>query len=82
MKRAQSILIAALALIIIASFASAIADLNNDGIVNMVDITIVTVAFGATTGGPRWDARADIDQSDIIDIVDVTMVVKDYGKTA
>jgi endoglucanase len=50
-------------------------DINGDGIVNIVDIVIVALAFDSHTGEPKWDPRADIAQSfGVINIVDIVAV--------
>ncbi len=56
-------------------------DLNQDGTVNILDITIVAVAYGSKSGDPKWNAVADLDKNGWINIIDMTMVAKDYGKT-
>jgi hypothetical protein len=56
-------------------------DLNQDGAVNIQDITIAAVAYGSRTGDPKWNTIADLDKNGQINIVDMTMVAKDYGKT-
>jgi PKD repeat protein len=56
-------------------------DLNHDGIVNILDITIVAKAYGSTPGDPNWDANADSDNNSVINILDISMVARDYGKT-
>jgi hypothetical protein len=56
-------------------------DLNKDGTVNIVDISIVARAFGSTPLSPNWNFIADLDQNGVINIIDVTKVAKDFGKT-
>jgi hypothetical protein len=56
-------------------------DLNKDGIVDILDITIVAVAFRSRLGDPNWNQTADLNNDDMINIVDITLVAKDYGKT-
>jgi hypothetical protein len=56
-------------------------DLNQDGTVNIQDITIVAVAYGSKLGDQKWNLIADLDKSGQINIIDLTMVAKDYGKT-
>jgi hypothetical protein len=56
-------------------------DLDGNGKVNIIDITIVAKAFGSKSGDSNWDASADLDKNGTINIVDVTIVAKDYGKT-
>jgi parallel beta-helix repeat protein len=58
-----------------------ITDINADGKVNIVDITIVAKAFGSTQGGPLWNEAADFDKNGQINIIDISRVAKDYGKT-
>jgi len=55
-------------------------DINNDGIVNIEDITIIAKAFGSYPGHPRWNAIADIDKNGIINIIDVAKVAMEFGK--
>jgi parallel beta-helix repeat protein len=56
-------------------------DLNGDGAVNIVDISIVAKAFGSKTGDPNWNPTADLNKDGIANILDITLVAKDYGKT-
>jgi len=60
--------------------ARAPTDLNKDGIVNIIDIAIVSKAYGSKPGDPRWNETADLDKNGIINIVDLAMVAKDFGK--
>lgn len=58
-------------------------DLNQDGIVNILDITIVAVAWspeGTTPEHPRWNPIADVDKNGIINIIDISKVARDYQK--
>jgi hypothetical protein len=57
-------------------------DLNEDGIVNMLDLTIVAAAFGSRPGGKNWNVAADFDGNGRINIIDVVVVAKDFGRTA
>jgi len=56
-------------------------DLNYDGIVNIVDISIVAVAFGSTPEDLGWNIIADLNNDEIINILDVSMVAMEFGKT-
>jgi Zn-dependent M28 family amino/carboxypeptidase len=58
-----------------------VTDLNQDGRVNIQDITMVAVAFGSKPGDTDWNAIADLDRNGVVNILDITMVAKDYGKT-
>jgi outer membrane protein assembly factor BamB len=56
-------------------------DLNRDGKVNIVDISIVARAFGSREGDPNWNVIADLNKDGIVNILDIAAVAKDYGKT-
>jgi hypothetical protein len=56
-------------------------DLNRDGKVNILDITMVARAYGAKPGDPNWNPIADLDKNGIVNILDISMVARDYGKT-
>jgi hypothetical protein len=56
-------------------------DLNGDGKVNIIDVTIVARAFQARPGDPSWSPNADMDDNGVINIVDVTKVAREFGKT-
>ncbi|HEY4675214.1 MAG TPA: cellulase family glycosylhydrolase [Candidatus Bathyarchaeia archaeon] len=58
------------------------ADTSHDGTVDILDLSIVALAFGSNLGESRWNAAADLDGNGLIDIVDITLVAKDFGKTA
>jgi parallel beta-helix repeat protein len=56
-------------------------DLNGDGKINILDISLVGSAFGSTPSHVRWNPKCDIDGNGIINIIDVTLVAKDFGKS-
>jgi len=49
-------------------------DLNDDGIVDIVDLSIVSIALWSTPIDPKWNPHADLNGDDLIDIVDLTIV--------
>jgi len=55
-------------------------DLNGDGIVDMQDIAVVALAFGAAEGDSRYDATADIKPDGVINLFDVALTAKDFWK--
>ena len=58
-----------------------LADLDQNGKVNILDVTTVAKAYRSRPGDLRWNELADIDKNDVIDILDITKVAVDYGKT-
>jgi hypothetical protein len=54
-------------------------DLNTDGKVDILDITIFAKAFGSTPASPRWNPKADIDRSGKVNILDGVLVAKAFG---
>lgn len=56
-------------------------DLNSDGTVNILDITVVAKAYGTKPGDERWNQTADLDKNGAVDILDISEVARDYGKT-
>jgi hypothetical protein len=56
-------------------------DINDDGIVNILDITIVASLFGTTQGEPLYNEAADLDKNGQVNIIDMSMVAKDFGRT-
>lgn len=57
-----------------------ITDLNKDGTVNILDISIVARAFGTKLGDPKWEATSDLDKNGVVNIIDISMVARDFGK--
>ena len=59
-----------------------IPDLNGDGIVDILDLYIVIVAFGTLPGMPGWDPRADLaEPTGLIDGRDLIVIVDHFGQT-
>jgi len=56
-----------------------IADLNEDGIVNIIDLTIFAVSFGSFPGHERWNARADLDGNEEVNILDGVVISRCYN---
>jgi hypothetical protein len=57
-------------------------DLNDDGTVDIVDITIVAKSYESTLTDKKWDPRADLNCDGVIDIIDISRVAVDFGKVA
>lgn len=58
-----------------------IADVDGDGVVNILDVSIVAKAFGSTKGNLGWNEAADLDGNNVVNIIDISIVAKDFGKT-
>jgi beta-glucosidase len=57
-------------------------DVDENGIVNILDLFIVARAFGSKPEDFRWNPIADSDGNNIIDLVDITFVARNFGRTA
>jgi len=55
-------------------------DLNDDGKVDIRDVTIVGRAYGTSKGEADYNPEADFDQNDVINIRDVTIVAASFGQ--
>ncbi len=55
-------------------------DINEDGKVDVVDVSTVALAYGSYPGHPRWNADADINLDGLIDIIDVALTAGNFGK--
>lgn len=58
-----------------------VADVNNDGKVDGMDIALIIKAFGSSPGHPRWDSYLDVNNDGKVDIKDIALALKKYGKT-
>jgi len=56
-------------------------DVNADTKVDILDLSIVSKAYGSTFGGPKWNPCADVNDDGKVDILDTSMVSKNFGKT-
>jgi hypothetical protein len=57
-----------------------VADINNDGKVDVKDIEYVAGRFGIDTTSPLWDPLADINQDNRIDMKDIGYVARWFGQ--
>jgi len=51
-------------------------DLNGDGIVNCIDVSIVKAAFGKRIGQAGYDSRADVNRDGTVDIRDLAAIAQ------
>jgi parallel beta-helix repeat protein len=56
-------------------------DINHDGRVNIVDLNIISRAYGSYPGHPNWNPRADINEDAVINIKDINIASANFGKT-
>jgi len=56
-------------------------DVNEDGFVDIFDLTDVAKAFGSVTGDPRYDWAVDITKDGRVDMRDIIIVSKHFGAT-
>ena len=55
-------------------------DLNQDGLINVLDMGAFALAYGSYPDHPRWNVRADIDKNGIVNILDGVLIVVAFGK--
>jgi hypothetical protein len=55
-------------------------DVNQDGAVNLKDVTIVNNAYGSTPESELWDPRADVNSDGIVNLNDMVLVLSHYGE--
>ena len=59
---------------------SLLGDLNQDGIVNVLDAIQTATAFGSYPGHPNWNEQADINRDGVVNILDVIVLANNFGK--
>jgi peroxiredoxin len=55
-------------------------DINGDGKVDILDVSLVAKAFGSRLGDDKWNEAADLNDDGAINILDISTVAKDFGK--
>jgi len=55
-------------------------DLNQDGKVNLTDVSIVTMKYGSNIGSLNWNPLADINADGKVNLIDVMMVAMHFGE--
>jgi PKD repeat protein len=56
-----------------------IADLNEDGKVDILDLAIFARAYGSIPGSDRWNPRADLDGNHVVNILDGVVIARSYN---
>jgi len=57
-----------------------IADLNEDGTVNIIDVSIFAKAFGSRPGEERWNAKVDLTGDEKVNILDGVIIARSYNQ--
>ena len=55
-------------------------DVNSDGTVNLLDLILVSKAFGTFPGDPNYNPAADINEDSRINILDMILVATHFGQ--
>jgi len=55
-------------------------DTNGDCYVDILDLIILSNAFGSTPEKPNWDERPDLKEDNKIDVFDLSILGKNFGK--
>jgi hypothetical protein len=56
-------------------------DVNGDGIVNMLDLWLVSMHYGENPSSPNWDPRTDVDKNNVVNMLDQWLVAMHFGET-
>jgi len=54
-------------------------DINSDGVVDDIDLTLLNEAYGSTPESPGWNHEADINKDDVVNVFDLFLVSENYG---
>lgn len=57
-----------------------LADINEDGKVNIEDVFLMARAWHSYPGHPRWNPKCDLDGNEIVNILDVIILAREYGR--
>jgi len=55
-------------------------DVNHDGQIDIMDVTMVARSFGSKPGDQNWNPDADINKDDTVDNLDMYMVEEMFKK--
>ena len=54
-------------------------DLNDDGVINLRDISLAAKSFGARPGDDLWNTAYDLNEDEVINVEDLVMILCYYG---
>jgi hypothetical protein len=55
-------------------------DINGDGVVELMDFSIMTDAYGSYPGHPRWNPECDLNQDGRVELMDFMLISNNYLK--
>ena len=55
-------------------------DIDNNGVVNIVDVATVAFSFGATPTSSNWNVATDLDNNGVVNILDVALDAFYFGQ--
>ncbi len=50
------------------------ADVNQDGVVDLLDLVVIAVSYDSTPASPNWNPDADTNYDGVVDIMDITYI--------
>jgi PKD domain len=56
-------------------------DIDGNGIVNIVDVSVLLYQYNTTPSSPNWNPLADLNHNGVVDIRDVAIIFTNYDKT-
>lgn len=58
---------------------SCFGDVNGDGLVDLLDLSLLLGAYGAELGDPHYNPDADLDLDGDVDVTDLSLILAEYG---
>ena len=58
-----------------------IGDINMDNRIDLIDLALISLAYGTAPGDEHWDPRADVNSDYRVDIADLNILSENYGKS-
>ena len=56
-----------------------IGDANGDGVVNILDGVVLTMAWNGTPGSPQWNVKSDVNHDRTVNLFDGTRLSLNWG---
>jgi hypothetical protein len=60
---------------------SLVGDINADGVVDILDLSVAGLSFGAFEDEPEYNADADLNVDGVVDMRDFALICRNYGAT-